>query len=1115
LVKNLNDATKGTQEYRDTISEINRKYGDYLPKIFSEADGYNEVALAARAAEQAIRNKARADAEAEGKAAIEKELGQDLRDAADDLFNSMILVGAGGISKKMARSIKEAFDTALLKEGAEDNIYQTFKEVADTFLGGEGKFLELYNNLLKVNSDAAQRLAERVVAYGEQSIKVRERMEDLQADLSDRFSATFETREEAIKVEEVEAEYRKLVAELKKVKQSQEQYDEQLRQLDIDKLEKLAKVYEDLNRPEIAKGYREQAKALKGLQEGWRGVINETLNGMGLKKGNAFGLWADEFTQSTKYVDDMLKRYQEIEKEMSLVGSFDDDKVKSLENEKKAIEGVAKALNISLRDLLESKGKTAAKEEPQELKDLKKQIDLVKKLKQSYGELREFLDDGQMRRILKSLFPEAEEEWLASLDFDAVLKKMADALDKYDEKAASNLRSSIGKDAAKDLSDLFEAFMKYKEAVDGWKAEDFNFYGGDEVGKILRDLSKEYESIEKKRRNTLELLRKAEAGDAKAIALLRTTLGEEVWKKYVTEGKKAIEELANAERTVAHKEAEDKAKDKASEILKKRMEEENIDLTDFGDKSIAQVRTLLQRLGNLKADIEAEMAKLEEGGLTEDEKIRLAALIEALKILGKQAEDTGEELDKKIGDALKKIASQKVFANIGKEISDFGKLIGNVALEDFGQQVTDIANLAGDLAGKIHGLAEELKGVDLEKTSFNDLSESAKGGVISIVATAALAFYKQIKNAIVGYIQHQDLLNEKLYEYRDLMLELRREDFTNIFGTDEMALAAEKAKILTEAQQKYNATLDEMNEKRMQGFRTNVIGGRSEVKNQSLIDMLERISEGQGWDLYKNDGNVNIDALEMYFDTFSQRLTRRQRKLVEELIENGKAYDDAAAEQAQYLTDLFSGVADSIADNMINAFIESGNAAIDMGQIMSDVSKDMAADLLKNIMFERVFNEYSEALKKVWDKTEIGSEERVKETLDVINKAVAEIEALTPEFQAILEGIGYLQTEQGAQESDLGTGIKGITEDTANLLASYLNAIRADVSYARAIWERMDVSMQQIAAALAGFSAPSLMEYQAQIASNTYNTMLSTQTILSRLESVMDYEGGSPSIRVI
>lgn len=1114
LLKNLEKATQGTQEYRDAISEINRKYGEYLPHILSEKNGYDEVAIAANEAAKAIRNKARAEAEAEGRATIEKRLGKGLRDSTEDFYNSMVLVGAGGISRKMARSIKEAFDLAMLEEGAEDNIYETFKRVADTFLGGEGEFLKLYDKLLQSNADAAKLLAERVVDYGEQRAKVNERMMELQNDLDERFGDTYKTRDEALGVQKIEEEYKTLVAELKKIKQSQEEYNEQLRQLDIDKLEKLARLYEDLDRGDVAKGYREQAKALRDLQEGWRGVINEALKGMGLSKNTSFGLWADEYTQSTKYVEEMLKRYQEINKEMQMIESFDTDMAKNLEQNKKAIEAVAKTLGIDIQALIASKkeGWDGSEKSPEQI-ELEKQINMVKKLKQSYEELRDFLDDGQMRKILKALFPNAKEDWLKNFDFDAVLKKMADELGKYDTKAASSLRDSVGKDSAKNLADLFEAFKKYKDAVDEWKREDFNFYGGGDIGKILRDLSDDYEKIEKKRRKTLELLRKAEAGDAESIALLREALGEEVWKKYVTEGKKAIEELANAERTVAYKEAEDKAKDKASEILKKRMEEENIDLTDFADKSIAQVRTLLQRLGNLKADIEAEMAKLEEGGLTENEKIKLAALIEALKILGKQAEDTGEELDKKIGDALEKIASQtsKTFSNLGKEISEFGKLLDAPLLEDLGEQFSELASFAGDFAEKVLSLSESLKGVE-PGTAFKDLSEAVKGGIFAVAATAALAFFKQVKNAVTSYIQYQDLLNEKLYEYRDLMLELRREDFSNIFGTDEMALAAENAKILTEAQKEYNDTLDKMNSKNSVNW---LVWNKDWNKANTLIEMLEGISSNQGWNLYDNNGMIDIDALEMYYETFKKSLSRKQRKLVEELIENGKAYDDAAAQQAEYLTDLFSGVADSIADNMINAFIESGNAAIDMGQIMSDVSKDMAADLLKNIMFERVFNEYSEALKKVWDKTEIGSEERVKETLDIINKAVAEIEALTPEFQAILEGIGYLQTEQGAQESNLGTGIKGITEDTANLLASYLNAIRADVSYARVIWERMDSSMQQIAAALSGFSAPSLMEYQAQIASNTYNTMLSTQTILSRLESVMDYEGGSASIRVI
>lgn len=1116
LVEALKDAKEGTQEYRDIISELNRRYDDYLPKLLDEADGYNEVALAAGKAEQAIRNKARADVEAESRAAIEKEFGNSLRKRGDILYNwltgaSSLAGVATGIAGDAARDIKAAFDTALLRDGAENSIEDIFEEVVNRYLGDENAYDKIVEKMREANPYADDVFIDAIKQYADIRLKIDRKLEDLYDDLEKAFGTTYTSKAERLAIAEIEQTYRDALNDLKGVEQSKKAYEEEERKLQIQRLESLADYYEH-RLPEKSRMYAEQAKALKGLQEGWKGVVNATLEAMQLEKKTSFGLWTDEYTQSVKYVEDLVSRYQEINKEIALIESFDTDMAKNLEQNKKAIEEVAKALGINIQALIDSKKKGGGGGKSAEQIEIETQINLVKKLKQSYEELREFLDDGQMRRILKALFPNAEEAWLENFDFDAVLLKMAEELEKYDTKAASSLRDSVGKDSAKDLSDLFEAFMKYKEAVDDWKAEDFNFYGGDEVGKILRDLSKEYESIEKKRRKTLELLRKAEAGDAEAIALLRETLGEEVWKKYVTEGKKAIEELANAERDVAYKEAEDKAKEKASEMLKKRMKEENIDLTDFADKSIAQVRTLLDRLTDIKNDIQAEIILLYRGGLTEEEKIRLAELTEELELVGKQAEDTGEELDKKIGGALVKIAKQtsKTFVNLGKEIADFGKASGNDNLVEFGEQLSEISTLTGSLAGKIHDLSKEVKGTDF--TSFKELGEAAQGGVISIMAEAALYLYKSWKNAIIEYIELQDTLIEKQHEYLDLMRDISREEFTNIFGIDEMALAAENARILNEAQEKYNKTLDEFNSK----ARIYKSGGGYSFKKITAADLLGDISKEQGWDLYLDNGILNIDAIEMYYETFKKRLTRKQRKLIEELIANGKALDDAAAQQAQYLTDLFSGVADNIADSMVEAFIESGNAAIDMGDIMSDVAKKMVADLIKSMYIKKVLDKYKTSLDEIATDETKDLDQKTSASLAVLDAALAEIDSVTPEIQKVLERyLEYLGTGEDADEDKtLGAGIKGITEDTANLLASYLNAIRADVSYARAIWERMDVSMQQIAAALAGFSAPSLMEYQAKIESNTYNTMLATQSILSNLQSVMDYEGGTAAIRV-
>lgn len=868
---------------------------------------------------------------------------------------------------------------------------------------------------------------------------------------------------------------------------------------------------------EIEKAFGVATKKRKQEEDklviGWRKTVQDTLKGLGLDKGTSFGLWAEDTTQSTEYVEDMIKRYKELGEQIKWVSTFDQDQADRLKKNKDAIEAIAKALNIDIENL--AANKSDQKESVAE-RQLKSQIDLVKKLQDAYQKLDPYLTDNQLRSVLSNLFPEAKKEWLESFDFSEVLSKLADELEKYDKEAAAKLRASIGKDTASVLASSLKAFEQYRDKLDEWQGEEFHFADEDEVGAIIRNMYKEYSRIEKRRKDMLDLLEKAEAGDVESLAALRIALGEEVWKKYMTEGRSAIEELANIEREVARKNAEDKAKEKASAMLRERLEEENIKLSDFGDKSIAQVRELLSRLGDVKQDIETEMKDLEEGGLTEDEKIRMGELLKELELLEKKISDTGDELENKITKRLFKLAEEgtKALGVLGREISDFGAHIGDKAIESLGARFEEIGGLADNLIGNIRILEDELQGVDLENTSFKDLSEGAKGGVIGIIVSAISFAYKSVKQVIFSMIDAQEELNEASRRYYDLMNDIRRESYSNIFGTDEMALAAENADILKEAQDRYNDSLEKFNKLKVQGFKEGF--GRSGVRKQSLGDMMQEIANNQGWDLYLENGELNIAALEAYFDTYSQRLPRKQRKLIEQLIAEGKQVEDAASQQAQYLTDLFSGVADDIADSMVEAFIESGNAAIDMGKIMSNVSKQMVSDLIKSLFIKDTLDKYTEELGQITEDSNLSLEEKTAAALAVLDQALGDIENLTPEIQAVLEK--YLEYLRSGEEEDgglsLGSGIKGITEDTANLLASYLNAIRADVSYSRVLWERMDANTQRIAAALEGFSAPSLMEYQAQIAANTFNTALATQSILAVLRGVIDIRGGVHRLRV-
>ena len=110
-------------------------------------------------------------------------------------------------------------------------------------------------------------------------------------------------------------------------------------------------------------------------------------------------------------------------------------------------------------------------------------------------------------------------------------------------------------------------------------------------------------------------------------------------------------------------------------------------------------------------------------------------------------------------------------------------------------------------------------------------------------------------------------------------------------------------------------------------------------------------------------------------------------------------------------------------------------------------------------------------------------------------------------FEDILRAFNpYFSSAEETADS-LGSGIKSITEETASLLASYINAMRADLSFMRGLQERGWGSVELI-----GQAIPTLNDYMNQVAANTFDTAQNTQQILSELQSVIGAEGTSGSI---
>ena len=144
---------------------------------------------------------------------------------------------------------------------------------------------------------------------------------------------------------------------------------------------------------------------------------------------------------------------------------------------------------------------------------------------------------------------------------------------------------------------------------------------------------------------------------------------------------------------------------------------------------------------------------------------------------------------------------------------------------------------------------------------------------------------------------------------------------------------------------------------------------------------------------------------------------------------------------------------------------------------------------------------------------------KVPELLGAYDEAMKEAQK-----QAELLGIDVFRPGGSSGAASLGSEIQNISENTANLLGSYLNAMRADVALKRGL---IQTHLPQISHILAQ-TCPTLLDYQNKIAANTYNTAQNTaemaqkmaeglaelKDVRERLDSWDEITGGRHGVRI-
>lgn len=444
-----------------------------------------------------------------------------------------------------------------------------------------------------------------------------------------------------------------------------------------------------------------------------------------------------------------------------------------------------------------------------------------------------------------------------------------------------------------------------------------------------------------------------------------------------------------------------------------------------------------------------------------DNKKHILSLEEYLRLL-KQIEKTQNELNSQnpfqgVIDGFQKLKAaegeeekQDALKVIGSNANAAAQMIQGVTeawanmFSAFGNDdLADTLGLVGELTGELGSLVEGL-------TSGNPIQ----------MASSALSF---IPNIIGSIAKAHDKKLDKAIQRSQLEVKKLSNDYKNLQSVIERQLGA-----VTQSQSKEMIA--------------NLQKQQEEVQKQMEAEQDKKDSDASKIEDYKQQ-YIELGEQIKYF------------------------YEDLASEQ--FGIDL-KGWSDQISEALVNAFANGEDAAKafddTVADIMRNVIKEMislnvikpAMDKLRDYLFgdKGIFTDSSAGGTNLTEQEAAG----LMQQLGSLRGTISDSKKIWDYLNAAAKKMGISLEETNASNT-LSKGIQeNITEETANILASYINGIRADVSVKRALLEKWG---NEILPKYNVIAEQQLTQLRA-IANNTLRSAQNTEANVALVQEVRD-----------
>lgn len=808
------------------------------------------------------------------------------------------------------------------------------------------------------------------------------------------------------------------------------------------------------------------------------------------KKPENYQWWSNDKKNNDywTYVDDIRKGWDEIVAKIKDAGKYMD--VAPLEEEKRILEEIAKILHVDINPQSGGSGT-----ESDQLRRWRIQVQWLQELQKQYQALSQYADNATLSplfmgrygedisSILSFLPEERRMSILVDFDFEDNLLYMASEIRKVGTDAAlalaEQIERSVGGDWASVQEGLFKAVRDYADFIKEWGGQDFMLDGKGvafDLSKIATDYNNAINKVAKTRD---EAIRKAAEAAKKN--------GAEWYQQELAH----IDALYGKQMDYEKKLRQEKVRELGSAYAKELIEANPAILTeDFSDASFRQIRDSLSAIDGLMEQVESNDL------IPEETKRRLSEA-------GLSLDDFRVAMDKYIDDVEK------------KNLSELAEKVVDAAMTAL-STITDLGGSIAQLGSEIDDADLERLGEALQKASqyaSSILQGFAQGGLAGGLIALVTSFIDALISGISKSIEYQQRLNEAAKEYQETIRELAREDYDTIFGTDELGRFMNDLKEASKFVDKYNESLKKAQESRY------IDNGKGAwTKKHSTISTLATVSGLSESDFY-NNGTLDMEKVKAYFEQVGDEIPKKQRKVLEELIENYDYMNEYMGYENEYLTQLFGDLASNIADVFIENWMDMGDTVEDEAKRMEDIfynlGEAIARSLLQSFILNTVLKPFEESVQQLYaDAEESGDWDAFSKGLSDMTEDIKErIKEIAP---ALYDFLDQMELDNNLSRDDYNSidTIQGnLSEETMNRVLNIVNAMRAEQFRQGMRIDNIDVTLVSIAGLL-GESRDQYLNYLAQISANTANTAERMQQWLDTWGDATTGDGRSGSLRV-